>query len=160
MKKLFQLLIAFAFLLTAQGAFAQSRFAPQIGYLTDGGGAFIIGVNGEFFLKDKISIQPAFNYYLLNDKVPGYSYSYWSLDADGHYYFTEGSTTVYGLAGFSYAHAGIEYSGGSFSDNEFGLNLGLGANFMADTKMIPFVELKYNSPFESLILTAGLRFGK
>ena len=159
MKRHIFFLLALVAVAGAFDASAQFRIAPQFGYVAKGDGAIQLGLNGEFFLKDNISTQPAFNYYLINNTPSGYSYSYWSIDIDGHYYFTEGTTMVYALLGFSYLHAGVEYSGFTFTDNEFGLNVGLGSNFDIGSSVLPFAELKYNSPWEGLVITIGARFG-
>lgn len=160
MKKQIIILLVFFALVGIHSASAQTRFAPQIGYVAKGDGAVQLGANAEFFVNDKFSVQPAFNYYFIGNKAAGYSYSYWSLDADGHYYFTsDGSVNFYGLLGLSYLHAGIEGSGVSVSDSKFGVNLGIGANFNTSSSILPFLEVKYSSPWEGLVLTGGIRFG-
>ena len=171
MKKLLLIVAVMCFGLTSLQA--QKRFGAQVNYSTSTLAGLGFGAHGEFFFNDKISLQPAFDYYLAKDQpsVLGVTIagtSSWAINADGHYYFTEGATTIYGIAGLSYVNfstgGGTASFGGfstalpSVSTSTIGVNIGAGANF-GEGSTVPFVEAKYNSPYAGLVLTAGVRFG-
>lgn len=132
-----------------------------------------IGVNGEFFVAEKVSIAPELNLFFPEKNTYNnggfkstYKYSTWSVSGDVHYYFvTTDKIGFYGLAGLSLAV--VRWSTNintnppqetSDSDSELGLNLGVGANFTVPGKIIPFGQLKYETHYEQLLLQAGIRF--
>lgn len=119
------------------------------------------GARGEFGLSDKASISPIFTYHT-GKSQSGVSSSAWNLDADFHYYFTTDEISFYGITGLTYASATATVDLGSLgkttiSDSKFGINIGLGVNFTAGN-LIPFGEIKYNTPFEALLISAGVKF--
>ncbi|MCE2995249.1 MAG: outer membrane protein [Cyclobacteriaceae bacterium] len=123
------------------------------------------GANAEFSLSDNLSIAPKFTYFLGKSEGSGLaevSFSAWSLDGDVHYYFTTEGTSFYGLAGLTYASISTKSSffgqSISASDSKIGLNLGVGANFNTGSSFVPFGEVKYSTPFEALVISAGVRF--
>ena len=141
----------------AQG---QNRIGGHLGYGTKDLN-FGFGAQAEFSLSDKFSIAPKFNYFLGKTTATSFgdvSAKGWTLDGDVHYYFTSDKTAIYGLAGLTYATAIASFSGSTVSDSKLGLNLGAGVNFSTDKSFIPYLEIKYNTPFEALFITAGVNF--
>lgn len=166
MKKL--LIIAVMFIGFSQLQ-AQTKFGAQVNYATSTIAGLGFGAHAEFFLNEKLSIQPAFDYYLAKDvttlgfTTPGFSS--WAINADAHYYFTEsGSMKIYGIGGLSYVN--LTVGGGSIggfaipsvSSSTIGVNIGAGTTF-GEGSTTPFAELKYNSPYAALVITAGVKFG-
>jgi hypothetical protein len=100
--------------------------------------------------------------------------SFWTLDANVHYIFTENRRAgqrIYGIAGLQYARdsgsgkASDSETGkasdsetGKASDSEIGLNIGIGGENRLDFGSL-FGEVKYVlGKWDQLVLTAGLRF--
>ncbi len=162
MKKLLVIALMFAGFSQLQ---AQTRFGAQVNYSTSSIAGLGFGGHAEFFISDKLSIQPAFDYYLAKEIVAGsgVSNSSWLINGDAHYYFTEsGSMKIYGIGGLSYLSytAGVAVAGFSTSAtaSTIGVNLGAGTTF-GESSTLPFVEVKFNSPLSGLVLTAGIKFG-
>lgn len=99
-----------------------------------------LGVFYEMALSDRISIRPAALYSMKGGKSDDTSLgaNYLEIPVDLMYYITKGDTKFF-LAAGPYLGFGLNLSGdgveGSFKDNgfkstDFGLNLGLGAEFM------------------------------
>lgn len=133
----------------------KSRFGVQLNYATSSMAGFGMGGHAEFFINDKFSIQPEFNYYFPKGDYYGFPITdpSWTTNVDVHYYFTEsGSMKAYGLGGFSL------YWGPAVLTTA-GVNLGIGSTF-GNSSVLPFAELKYNSPLSGLVITAGVRFGR
>ncbi len=122
-----------------------------------------IGVNAEFGITEKISISPGFIFYLPKDEY-GIDITWWEINGNANYYFMEGNTDVYGLAGLNYTNVKISYPDnpffdGDISDGRFGLNIGGGANFHIGSSIMPFAELKYVIiDGGQLVLAAGVKF--
>lgn len=164
MKKL--LLIAMMFVAFSQLQ-AQTKFGAQINYSTSTVAALGFGAHAEFFISEKFSIQPAFDYYLAKDIVSfggvTVSNKNWAINADAHYYFMD-EPMIYGIGGLSYFNTSVttpSYNFGGFvipgadvSSSTVGINLGVGAVFGP-----AFFEAKYNSPLAGLVLTGGFKFG-
>src|SRR5690606_37520367 len=80
-----------------------------------------IGVNAEFGVMEKLSISPSFIYYLPKDES-GIKINWFEFNGNANYYFMQGNTDVYGLAGLNYTSIKIHYpdnmffGGGSVSD--------------------------------------------
>lgn len=148
------------FLLVAAGAittYGQSRIGGNIAYGTEIE-ELGIGINGEFFLKSNLAIAPGFNYYFVEDPV-----NFWELNANVNYYFSEsGSVAVYVLGGLNLAHIGFD--GSDFgvpdrSDNELGVNIGVGANFDVGGSVVPFAQFRYVlGDFDQAVFSFGVRF--
>jgi len=155
MKKLLVIVLMFIGFTQLQ---AQTRFGAQVNVSTSSAATFGIGGHAEIFLNDQMSIQPAFDYYFSKESAPGVSVSYWAINGDFHYYFTDDSPKFYGIGGLSYFNSNVSISGGGYvysgAGSTFGVNIGAGASFGA-----PFAELKYNSPLAGLVVTVGYRFG-
>lgn len=123
-----------------------------------------IGVNAEFGVMEKLSISPSFIYYFPKEES-GISINWWEINANANYYFLQGNTDVYGLAGLNYSSVKVEFpensffSGASASDGRFGLNIGGGANFNLGGAITPFAELKYVIiDGGQLVIGAGVKF--
>jgi hypothetical protein len=167
MKK--QLLFVALVLLAASQLSAQSDIKRIGGLLAYGTNNLSIGFGaiGEFSVAEKITIAPNFTYFLGKSEDFGgvtFSYKAWALGADARYYFTsEESLSIYGLAGLAYNNItvpGISFFGqtsSSTSSGKLGLDFGAGAVFGAGN-LSPFGELKYNTAFESLVISAGVMF--
>lgn len=131
-------------------------FGLHANYTTSSVAGFGIGAHGEFFISDKLSVQPAFDYYFHN----GQAYNGFGpvepsgiITGDAHYYFTKaGAIKAYGLGGVSFL------LGGSSDKNILGVNVGVGSTF-GNSSVRPFAELKYNSPLSGVVITAGFKFG-
>ncbi|WP_420318096.1 outer membrane protein [Ekhidna sp.] len=135
---------------------AQSRVGVGLAY-----GAEIesagIGVNGEFAASSQINIAPSFIYYFKKDNV-----TWWELNGNINYIFSENSATIYGIAGLNLTGVSVDLSdfgGGKQSDSELGLNIGIGANFDTGGSLMPFAEAKYVlGNADQLSLFGGVRF--
>ena len=106
------------FTLVHTSSLAQIRLGGALAFAstTDFGLQF----NSEFFVSDNISVAPDFTLYF-----PGNSQNFWAINTNGHYYFMEPSSGVYGIAGLQIANLSIDTGGfGNFSRTELGLNLG------------------------------------
>ena len=125
-----------------------------------------IGVNAEFPIMEKLTLAPAFIYYL--PKTEGFVKTNWfEFNANANYYFLqEDNLSVYGIGGvnFSSIKFSVEESlffGSDLSSSvsNIGLNLGGGVNFNIGSKIEPFAELKYVIIDNSqLVLAAGVRY--
>jgi hypothetical protein len=154
------LIIALLFMsflqLAAQGNI--SRIGGQLIFATKADYGLGFGASGEFSLGDKVTLAPMFTYFLGRTQNIGgtdVSSTGYSLDADIHYYF---SSNFYGIGGLCYSGVTAKAAGVSASDSKIGVNLGVGAALNPESKTVPFAELKYNTPLESLFITAGVRF--
>jgi outer membrane immunogenic protein len=169
MKK--QLLFVALVLLAASQLSAQSdikRIGGHLAYGTKEFNRLGFGANAEFSVAEKITVAPHFTYFLGKSEDTGLgtsvSFRSWALGANAHYYFTsEESLSFYGLAGLAYSNITIPgfslfgQSSDSISDGKLGFEVGAGGVFGAGN-LSPFVEVKYNTAFESLIIGAGVMF--
>jgi outer membrane protein X len=109
-----------------------------------------------------VGISPNLLFYFPKKNGP-YKTSFWELNGNVNYYFlNDQPVSVYGLAGLNITNVKVKYdafgSDYSNSDSEFGLNLGLGANFHVGN-ILPFAELKYTiSDFDQLVFMMGVKF--
>lgn len=99
-------------------------------------------------------------YYFPNEDDFGGDFTWFEINANGHYIFTEEDALLaYGLAGLNFAS--FSYDLGQFgkvSDTEVGLNIGAGIEYNLDFAFL-YGELKYAlSSADQLVLSAGLRF--
>ena len=123
-----------------------------------------IGANAEFFLNEKMAIQPNLLFYF-PETVGDYKFSYWELNGDFHYYFlAEDVVSLYGKAGLNFMTFKVKYDGPSTgfdvsgSDSEVGVNLGIGANFNVGG-VLPFAELKYVlGEADQAVISLGVKF--
>jgi outer membrane protein X len=160
-KKIFMAALAFSgiFIASAQ---TETRIGGMLAYGTEIENLGI-GANAEFGITEKLSISPGFIFYLPKDEY-GIDITWWEINANANYYFMEGNTDVYGLAGLNYTSVKISYPDNPFfdgdvSDGRFGLNIGGGANFHIGSSILPFAELKYVIiDGGQLVLAAGVKF--
>lgn len=114
-----------------------------------------IGLEGRFYYdlnkKPKMRIAADLVYYFVDDPL-----TFYTIDANLHYEIADFSSGfAYAIGGLQIATAGVKGFG---SDNDLGLNLGVGAEFKAGFGGIP-VEIKYVvGNADQLILSGGLRF--
>ncbi|MFM8914035.1 MAG: outer membrane protein [Flammeovirgaceae bacterium] len=157
--------------LVAQEAKAQGakRIGGQLAYGTkDLNLGF--GARGEFNITDNISIVPKFTYYLGKSEA-GVSVKGWALDADAHYYFTTDGLNFYALAGLAYSNRSSTVPATpaippffpgtpetTDSDRLLGLNIGGGVNFAQSESLVPFAEVRYNTGFKAVLISAGVSF--
>ncbi len=153
MKKQILLLIAVGCL--SFTSYSQSKIGGNLVYGTEIE-ELGIGIVGEFFLKNDLSLAPGFNYYFADDPI-----SFWELNANINYYFSESSSvSVYGLAGLNLARISIDNGfGEDRSDSELGVNIGIGANFDINSSVEPFTEFRYViGDFDQAVFAFGLKF--
>lgn len=124
-----------------------------------------LGVNAEFPVMESLTISPSFVYYFPKENYLTVDMNWWELNANANYYFVDNENLgFYGLAGLNYSHISVDYDipGGSSvdtSDGEFGLNLGVGANFDINSKITPFAQAKYVIiDGGQFVIAAGIRF--
>lgn len=124
-----------------------------------------IGANAEFPIMEKLTISPAFIFYLPKDES-GIKINWFEVNANANYYFlVEDNLDIYGIAGLNYSSVKVKYDGSyrlggfSASDGRFGLNIGGGANFNLNGSITPFAELKYVIIDEGqLVIAGGVKF--
>ncbi len=139
-----------------------NRFGVMLAYGTEIENVGL-GINADFPVAEHLTIAPSFIYYFPKD-YPGGDMNWWELNADANYYFVENEGIgFYGLAGLNYSHVSVDFDTamGSMesSNGEFGLNLGVGANFNIQSSITPFAQLKYVIIDGSqLVVSAGVRF--
>jgi outer membrane immunogenic protein len=159
MKKLFVLAVLSTVCYTA--SVAQTRIGA---FLANGTEIeqWGIGVNAEFFLNEKMSVQPNLIFYFPED-AGGVKTSFWELNGDFHYYFvSQDVVSFYGKAGLNFSTLKYKYDisgfSGEDSQTEFGVNLGIGANFNVGG-VLPFAEIKYViSDFDQAVIGLGVKF--
>lgn len=134
--------------------FAQARIGGGFAYGTEVE-EFGLNLNGEFFLKNNLAIGPEFTYFFAENDV-----SWWTLDADGHFYFSGSSAaSVYGLAGLNLTTFDSGFPNAD-ADTELGINLGIGANFDINSVVLPFAQFKFViSDYDQAVLSFGVRVG-
>ncbi len=146
----------------AQAQTAGTRFGVEAAY-GDHNVNFGVGAFVKFHLVElsehPITGRVAFDYFFPGnggyDCVDcGYSLKYWEADADGLYDIaSKGNVKPYLGAGLTYAHESVSFNSGycngfgvfcpTYGNGNFGLNVLGGLNFMANSKLMPFVEAKY-----------------
>lgn len=147
---------------SVSSAQTDNRFGVMLAYGTEIENIGL-GINADFPVAENLTIAPSFIYYFPKDYFGG-DMNWWELNADANYYFVENeSLGFYGLAGLNYSHVSFDFDSpmGSVdsSDGEFGVNLGVGANFNIQSSVTPFAQLKYVIIDGSqLVIAAGVRF--
>lgn len=116
-------------------------------------------LKGDYFLDEQWAISPDFTFFLPSGGNLG-DFTLWQLNANAHYYFSESDQfKFYGLGGLNYSYWKWDYESdyddvfGEWDDSEIGLNLGVGANMQQF-----FGEVKYDTAFEQVALSAGIYF--
>lgn len=118
-----------------------------------------LGINGEFFVKENISINPGLIFYFVDDRGND-RLDWWELNINGNFYFAqEGSVAFYGIGGLNLTTVAIENDFVDDSDTELGINLGIGSNFDVGGSVMPYAELKYVlGDWDQLVLFFGAKF--
>lgn len=177
-------IIQFAFALIFVTTLAQAQFTNigvGLAYGSEISKPGII-VNAQYGINEKWAITPSFIFYTADkhtasSNAGGFNYksesksTVWELNADANYYFfDESGVKLFGIGGLNVTGVkskvtttsnspqfpSSEYSA---SDTNLGINLGIGADFKAGDKIIPFATIKYTaSSFDQLVLYGGVRF--
>jgi opacity protein-like surface antigen len=159
MKK--QTLIILVLVCVSAASFAQSRLGLQAGYGFEIEKPFA-GLNGEFFLADRVSIAPDISFYAPEQATifgTQYKVSFWELNGDLHFYFNKGEkASFYALGGVNHVTAKVKAGSQSASDSETGANVGLGVSF-SSPKSVPFIQFKYETVGTGqFVIMGGVRF--
>ncbi len=159
----------FIFMLAVLGtatSFGQWQFGGGLSLGTESGGTndMGLGINAraDYSINEQFIITPNFTYWF--PSIDYGSLTYWQLNADVHYIFSDnGTMNFYALGGLNYSFWKYkasssefdEWGWGSYSydDNKIGVNLGVGANYN-----MFFGELKYDTAFEQIAITIGVLF--
>lgn len=147
-------------------------YAQEAGNISIGGGlgygteieSLGIQAGGVYVINEQFRGAADLIYYLPNDTF-GYDFSWFEINANGHYLFvTEEDLVAYALGGLNISTLKFDYpdnqffGGGSISESEIGLNAGAGLEYDLDFAAL-YAELKYIlSSADQLVATAGLRF--
>jgi hypothetical protein len=152
---------------SAQAQLSGTRFGVEGAFGTKdiglGAGAFV-----KYHLVD-ISEHPitgrvAFDYFFpSSSNWGGFSYKYWELAADGLFDIATNKSDIkpYVGAGLTYGHSswGSNYCTGipgcSNSGSSTDLHLVGGINFMGNSKLMPFAEVKLNTASGSALIFKG-----
>lgn len=143
---------------TIASAQSENRFGVMLAY-----GSEIenvgLGITADFPVAEKLTLAPSFIYYFPKDYGTG-DLNWWELNADANYYLVDDENIgFYGLAGLNYSHVSYDSGYGDSSDGELGLNLGVGANFIIDSSVTPFAQVKYVIiDGGQVVIGAGVRF--
>lgn len=147
-------------------------YAQESGDISIGGGlgygteieSLGIQAGGVYVINEQFRGAADLIYYLPNDSF-GWDFSWFEINANGHYLFvTEDDLIAYALGGLNISTLKYDYpdnaffNGGSVSESEVGLNAGAGLEYNLDFAFL-YAELKYIlSSADQLVATAGLRF--
>ena len=173
------------FVMGAGAAFGLALVAPSTGHaqaqaigtrfgieaaLANHSTGFGVGAFVKFHLAE-ISEHPitgrvSFDYYFpSSSNFFGYSYHYWEAAADGLFDITNASSNIKPYVGAGLTYADASFGGGYCniyscgSSGSIGLDLVGGINFMADKKLMPFVELKLDARSGGdFIIKGGIHF--
>lgn len=157
MKNLF-FVIGLLLILAASATPAYSQINNRVGpVLSFASGDFDetgIGAVAEFGVTDQVSVSPQFILYF-----PGNG-SFLEFNLNGNYYFfNQDIFQLYGLGGLNFARGTFDRPGPDYSNNELGLNLGIGTNFEIGQNFAPFAELRFTiGDFNQLVLGLGVKF--
>ncbi len=154
-----KLLLTLSFVtMIAMASQAQTRLGAGFGW-----GSEIeelgLGINGEFFVNEKISLNPGFIFFFVDDG-PFDKQDFWTFNANMNYYFAqEGSVEFYGIGGLNLSTYSVEWNDDDDSNTELGINLGIGTNFVVGGSVLPYAELKYViGDYDQLVLFFGVKF--
>jgi outer membrane immunogenic protein len=170
MKKIILAAIAAFVLISVQNSNAQIGLGAGLAFGTE---IETIGiqVGGTYLINEQFRAAADIIFYL--PKTEGDSdfeveTKLFEFNANVHYiFFEDESMNAYGLAGLNYSRISFDSPtvsvpgfsfASSFSSNEIGLNLGIGAMLDLDFSWL-YGEVKYVvSDFDQLVIAAGLRF--
>jgi hypothetical protein len=155
MKPLKHLIVTLTLLTLTTGAFAQLRLGAGMGFGFDSE-AFAIFGRAAYDFSDRIRLNATYNYYFLEETIPGIDINASDLNLDLHYTFARPATiSFYGLAGANLFFVGTDGK----SESDFGLNLGLGGLFGIADNLDIVTEFKYIiGGSDQLFFNAGLLF--
>jgi outer membrane immunogenic protein len=141
-------------------AYAQkinNRVGPMLAFASGDVDETGLGVVAEFGVAPKMSVAPQLIFYF-----PGDNQSFFELNANlNYYFFAQDVFELYGLGGLNFAHAGYNDPNGNndYSNNELGLNLGIGSNFQIGKTFVPFAELRFTlGDYDQFVLGLGVKF--
>jgi len=162
MKKLILLsIISFGLLINANAQFKVGgglTMATKMGIDDNGDDKMGFGVQLRAYkgFSESMGVAGGFTYFFPS-APEGITLKAMEVFADFHYNFITNETMdVYGLAGLSYAYAKVEVDGfGEADDSKIGLNIGAGMTYKTGSLDI-FGELKYNTAFENIMISAGV----
>ena len=172
MKKII-LLVSFLLSAAACVQAQQINAGAGLAYGTEAEQAGII-LNGQYFFDEKLAGVPSLIFYFPDTQKfssGGVNYesksSLWEFNADVNYYFyTSGTAKFFGEGGLNITSfktkvktTGSSNQSSSVNDSRVGLNLGIGVDFIAGDKVVPFVAMKYTvSDYDQLVIKGGVRF--
>ena len=171
MKKLILLsIISFGLLINANAQFKVGgglTMATKMGVDDNGDDKMGFGVQLRAYkgFSESMGVAGGFTYFFPSTPE-GMTLKAMEIFADFHYNFVTNETMdVYGLAGLSYAYAKakVEYENPftgetdeiEADDSKIGLNIGAGMTYKTGSLDI-FGELKYNTAFENIMISAGV----
>lgn len=125
-----------------------------------------LGITGEYFVTEEISIAPSLIYFLPRDLGGDLKYRQTDININGNYHFdTDTGLDLYAQAGLNFAIVSLPFINPftgervKNSDTEVGLNIGGGFNYQWQDNLMPFVEARYTiSGFDQLVLMGGIKF--
>ncbi len=148
----------------AQDATEGIVFGPGIAY-GDGVENLGISVDGYYPINDKIRAGVGLTYFFPDKQTifgTEFTSKFFALDLNANYFFySKDAISAYGLGGINILFLSVEGGGFSDSDNEMGLNLGIGGEYALDFGDI-FAEVKITGiagDADQLVIGAGVRFG-
>jgi len=119
-----------------------------------------ISLNGKYEINEKFDIAPSFIYFLEKDYV-----SWMVLNVDAHYSFNSiDGIDFYGIGGLGITFVTVDFgtvfgNDYSYSESNFGINIGAGASKNLATNLDGFAEAKYTlSSGGYLQLNAGVLY--
>lgn len=141
MKKIiFGVILTAVFCLSAHAQIGSRSVMPKFGYQTEYK-RLALGVESRYFLTDNVRIAPGLTFLFPKDHVIG-------LDADinVHYVFPiQEGFSVYPFLGGAMLNNHWSLDGGSRSTTDFGLNIGVGAQYDVAENGYVNIEFKYTS---------------
>lgn len=152
MKNLFIAFVAFIAITSSTNA----QFGLGAGVLYGSESELGFTFRANYDINEKIGVYAK---YSLLDSEDGASLT--SIDVEGHYHFSEGTTKPYALVGLTNLTAKAEFLGASISASELGFNLGGGVRHMLSDKFSLFGEAKYSivTDANQFIIAAGAHYG-
>lgn len=120
-----------------------------------------VGLNfrGEARFDKQWSITPSFNWFF-NRNETLITHRWNSINIDAHYYFKiDDDWNAYPLFGINFANVSQKINGVVFSNSYVGANLGLGAEYLIDSRITGFGEVKYVvGDADQAVFTMGVLF--
>jgi outer membrane immunogenic protein len=160
MKNVLLMFVLIVGLCTIRTTQAQTRVGGFLGYGWEVNQPGIGGI-AEVGIADRWSLSPSMLFYF-PESNRFYTFSWFEFNLNMNYYFhAQGSVNVYGLGGLNYLNYKRRERFGDgrvVTAGETGVNLGLGLNFNAGKKLMPFTEMKFVlGEAEQMALFFGLK---